>query len=129
MKISRERVMLYSVEVQSSGGVEVWKVRNQNKPKCIEVDRLPVLTINISHDEFEINITPGIPQIHPLKIKTIIPNSVPGKKDDMHEKDAQGTVIVCSVMTIVAEPQHPSDLPKLKDGLRKNLTIYGSMYY
>ncbi|GFS36894.1 elongation factor 2 [Trichonephila inaurata madagascariensis] len=52
------------------------------------------------------------------KAKTIIPNYEPGKKDDLHEKDAQITMTISPVVRVVVEPQHPSDLPKLEDGLK-----------
>ncbi|GFQ71955.1 CCHC-type domain-containing protein [Trichonephila clavata] len=52
-------------------------------------------------------------------VKTITPNFVPGKKVGLHEDD-QKTVTVSPVVRVPVELQHPSDLPKLEDGL-KNL--------
>ncbi|GFY09037.1 transposon Ty3-G Gag-Pol polyprotein [Trichonephila clavipes] len=92
----------------------------KNKPKGTEeVATLNVLPINLSHDDFEINIAPDIPQIYQSKVKTITPNFVPGKKSSLHDKDDQRTLTVNHVVRVVIELQHPFDLPKLEDGLKR----------
>ncbi|GFY68822.1 hypothetical protein TNIN_403981 [Trichonephila inaurata madagascariensis] len=85
----------------------------KNKPKCTEED-LSVLSINLSSDDFEINIAPDIPQIYESKVKTITSNFVPRKKDSLHEKDERRTVTISPVVRVTVELQHPSDLPTLK---------------
>ncbi|GFX34665.1 retrovirus-related Pol polyprotein from transposon 297 [Trichonephila clavipes] len=44
---------------------------------------------------------------------------VPVKKDGLHVKDDQRTVIVCPVVKVSVELQHPSDLLKLEDDLKR----------
>ncbi|GFQ70718.1 hypothetical protein TNCT_131901 [Trichonephila clavata] len=51
----------------------------------------------------------------PSKVKTIIPNFLPGKKDGLHEKDDQRTVTVSPVVRVPVELQHPPDVLKLED--------------
>ncbi|GFX43711.1 elongation factor 2 [Trichonephila clavipes] len=53
------------------------------------------------------------------KNKTITPNCVPVKKDGLHVKDDQRTVTVSPVVKVSVEFQHPSDLPKLEDDLKR----------
>ncbi|KAF8763399.1 Elongation factor 2 like protein [Argiope bruennichi] len=78
------------------------------------------------------------------KVRIMGPNYIPGKKDDLHEKSIQRTVImmgryvepiedvpcgshnmrvmkfsVSPVVRVAVEPQHPSDLPKLVEGLKR----------
>ncbi|GFV64083.1 transposon Tf2-6 polyprotein [Trichonephila clavipes] len=92
----------------------------RNKPKCTkEVANLSVLPINLSPDDIEINIAPDIPQIYESKNKTVTPNCVPVKKDGLHVKDDQRTVTVSPVVKVSVELQHPSDLPKLEDDLKR----------
>ncbi|GFU15424.1 transposon Tf2-6 polyprotein [Trichonephila clavipes] len=87
----------------------------RNKPKCTkEVANLSVLPINLSPDDIEINIAPDIPQNYESKNKTITPNCVPVKKDGLLVKDDQRTVTVSPV-----ELQHPSDLSKLENDLKR----------
>ncbi|GFR05739.1 transposon Tf2-6 polyprotein [Trichonephila clavata] len=94
-------------------------VRIKNKPICIEeFSNLSVLPINLFPDDFENNIAPDIPQICQSDVKTITPNFVPGKKVGLHEDD-QKTVTVSPVVRVPVELQHPSDLPKLEDGLKR----------
>ncbi|GFU15296.1 elongation factor 2 [Trichonephila clavipes] len=89
-------------------------------PICTkEVANLSVLPIDLSPDDIEINISPVIPQIHDSKNKTITPNFVPVKKDGLHVKDDQGTVTVSPVVKVFVELEHPSDLPKLEDDLKR----------
>ncbi|GFX90145.1 elongation factor 2 [Trichonephila clavipes] len=92
----------------------------KNKPKCTkEVATLSVLPINLSPDDIEINIAPDIPQIYGSKNKTITPNFKSVKKDGLHVKDDQRTVTVSPVVKVSVELQHPSDLPKLEDDLKR----------
>ncbi|GFU93208.1 translational elongation factor-2 [Trichonephila clavipes] len=91
----------------------------RNKFKCTkEIANLSVLPINLSPDDIEINIAPDIPQICESKNKTITPNCVPVKKDGLHVKYDQ-TVTVSPVVKVPVELQHPSDLPKLEDDLKR----------
>ncbi|GFW83205.1 eukaryotic translation elongation factor 2a, tandem duplicate 1 [Trichonephila clavipes] len=91
----------------------------KNKPKCTkEVATLSVLPINLSPDDIEINIAPGIPQIYGSKNRTITPNFKPVKKDGLHVKDDQRTVTISPVVTVPVELHHPYDLPKFEDGLK-----------
>ncbi|GFS42329.1 translation elongation factor 2 [Trichonephila inaurata madagascariensis] len=92
----------------------------KNKPKCTEEAAiLSVLPINLSSDDFEINIAPDILQIYQSKVKTITPKFVPGKKDSFHEKDEQRTEAISSVVRVPVELQHPFDLTKFEDGLKR----------
>ncbi|GFX69399.1 transposon Tf2-6 polyprotein [Trichonephila clavipes] len=92
----------------------------RNKPKCTnEVANLSVLPINLSPDHIEVNIAPDISQIYESKKQTITPNLVPVKKDGLHVKDEQRTVTVSPVVKVSVELQHPSDLPKLEDDLKR----------
>ncbi|GFV16509.1 transposon Tf2-6 polyprotein [Trichonephila clavipes] len=92
----------------------------KNKPKYTKkVATLSVLPINLSPDDIEINIAPDIPHIYGLKNKTITPNFKPVKKDGLHVKDDQRTVTVSPVVKLSVKLQHPSDLPKLKDDLKR----------
>ncbi|GFY20196.1 elongation factor 2 [Trichonephila clavipes] len=85
----------------------------------MQVANLSVLPINLSPDDIEISIAPDIPQINESKNKTITPNCVPVKKDGLHVKDDQRTVTVSPVEKVSVELQHPSDLPKLEDDLKR----------
>ncbi|GFY66711.1 elongation factor 2 [Trichonephila inaurata madagascariensis] len=76
------------------------------------------MPINLSPDGFEINIKPDIPKIYQSKVKTIIPNYVPRKKDDLHEKKSQGNVTANSVVRVAVEPEHPSGFHKFVDDLK-----------
>ncbi|GFU51281.1 hypothetical protein TNCV_3523481 [Trichonephila clavipes] len=70
----------------------------KNKPKFTEeAATLFVLPINLSPDDFEINIAPDISQMYQSKDKTITPNFVPVKKDSFHVKDDQRTVTISPV--------------------------------
>ncbi|GFQ90331.1 hypothetical protein TNCT_173181 [Trichonephila clavata] len=64
-------------------------------------------------DDFESNIA-HLLQIYQSKVKTITLNFVPGKKDDLREKDDQRTVIISPVV----KSSHTSDLPIFEDGLK-----------
>ncbi|GFX28215.1 elongation factor 2 [Trichonephila clavipes] len=77
------------------------------------------LSVNLSPDDIEINIAPDISQIYESKNKTITPTFVPVKKDGLHVKDDQRTVTVSPVVRVPVELQHPSDLPKLEDDLKR----------
>ncbi|GFV56192.1 hypothetical protein TNCV_3265991 [Trichonephila clavipes] len=92
----------------------------RNKPKCTrEVANLHVLPIYICPDDIQINIAPDIPQIYGSEKKTITPNFKPVKKDGLHVKDDQRTVIVSPVVQVPVEFRHTSDLPKLEDDLKR----------
>ncbi|GFV81330.1 elongation factor 2 [Trichonephila clavipes] len=92
----------------------------KNKPKCTkEVANLSVLPIKLSPDDIEINIAPDISQIYGSKIKTITPNFKPVKKDGLLLKDDQRIGTVSPVVKVSVELQHPSDLPKLEDDLKR----------
>ncbi|GFX28497.1 hypothetical protein TNCV_1153061 [Trichonephila clavipes] len=80
---------------------------------------LKKLPINLSPDDFKNNIAPDISQMYESKDKTITLNFVPVKKDGLHVKDDQRTVTVISVVKVPVELQHPSDLLKLEDGLKR----------
>ncbi|GFV56638.1 hypothetical protein TNCV_4628361 [Trichonephila clavipes] len=49
----------------------------------------------------------------------ITPNYKPVKKDGLHVKDDQGTVTESPVVEVSFELQHPSDLSKLEDDLKR----------
>ncbi|GFU55348.1 hypothetical protein TNCV_4619481 [Trichonephila clavipes] len=118
--------MLYDVIIGLNVLMQGETIINENcitirkKPKCTkEVVTLSVVPINLSPDDIEINIAPDIPQIYGSKYKTITPNFKPVKKDGLHGKNDQRTVTVSPVVTVSVELQHPSDLPKLKDDLKR----------
>ncbi|GFU41082.1 translational elongation factor-2 [Trichonephila clavipes] len=92
----------------------------RNRPKCTnEVANSSVLPIKLSPDDIEVNIAPDISQIYESKKKKITPNLVPVKKDGLYVKDDQRTVTVSPVVKVPVELQHPSDLPKLEDDLKR----------
>ncbi|GFQ65312.1 transposon Tf2-6 polyprotein [Trichonephila clavata] len=106
-------VLMQGETIINENGVTI-----KNKPNCIEeISNLSVLPVNLSTDDFENNIAPDIPQIYQSKVKTVTPNFVPGKKVGLHEDDIR-TVTVSPVVRAPVELQHPSDLPKLEDGLK-----------
>ncbi|GFY72616.1 transposon Ty3-G Gag-Pol polyprotein [Trichonephila inaurata madagascariensis] len=92
----------------------------KNKPKCTEeVATLSVVPINLSPDDFEISIAPDIPHMYESMDKTITSNLVPLKKYGLEENDEQRIVALSPVVRVPVELQHPSDLPKLEDGLKR----------
>ncbi|GFQ70904.1 retrovirus-related Pol polyprotein from transposon 297 [Trichonephila clavata] len=113
-------IMSYDVIIGLNVLMQVETIINENgatiknKPKCTEeFTTLSVLPINLPPHDFENNIAPDVPQIYQSKVKTVTPNFVPGKKVGLHEDDEK-TVTISPV-----ELQHPSDLPKLEDGLKR----------
>ncbi|GFY72593.1 translation elongation factor 2 [Trichonephila inaurata madagascariensis] len=62
------------------------------------------------------------------KDKTITPDFAPVKKDGLHVKDDQRIVTASPVVRVPVELQHPSNLPKLEDGL-KRIEKTGPMIY
>ncbi|GFW64977.1 transposon Tf2-6 polyprotein [Trichonephila clavipes] len=108
-------VLMQGETIINENGVSI-----RNKPKCTkEVATLSVLPINLSPDDIEKYIAPDISDIYGLKNKTITPNFKPVKKNGLHVKDDQRTVTESPVEKVSVELQHPSDLPKLEDDLKR----------
>ncbi|GFY47329.1 elongation factor 2 [Trichonephila inaurata madagascariensis] len=113
--IIRLNVLMQGETIMNENGFTI-----KNKLKCPEeVATLSVFPINLSLDDFEISFAPEIPQMYESKNKTITPNFQPVKKDGLHVKVDQRIVNVSPVVRVPAELQHPSDLPKLEDGLTR----------
>ncbi|GFR05656.1 retrovirus-related Pol polyprotein from transposon 412 [Trichonephila clavata] len=117
--MSYDLIIGLNVSMQGETIINENGVTIKNKPKCTEeVATLSVLPINLSPDDFENNIAPDIPQICQSDVRTITPNFVPGKKVGLHEDD-QKTVTASLIVRVPVKLQHPSDLPKLEDGLKR----------